>query len=192
RGLLALAIRADQARYPQYPALDLRHGPFGRRKVELQEARERAVAVGAREPGGDAEGVVLVGRAPFGREAAAPQRRIDLSNRGAVGGDVPAVERPEMHTGATAMADEPQPGNPRVRRFRHRALHVELKHRLSAAGALLGQPPPTGIAGARCAVAHHALAHEIDIGVIVVGRPMALEVIEEGAGQSGLRPYASK
>src|SRR5262249_23967674 len=91
---------------------DLRHGPLGRRKVELQEARERAIAVGAREPGGDAEGVVLVGRAPFGREAAAPQRRIDLSNRGAVGGDVPALERPEMHTGALAKAVNRSQGIP--------------------------------------------------------------------------------
>lgn len=28
--------------------------------------------------------------------------------------------------------------------------------------------------------ARHALAHEIDIGVIVVGRPMTLEIIEKG------------
>jgi tRNA U54 and U55 pseudouridine synthase Pus10 len=38
---------------------------------------------------------------------------------------------------------------------------------------------PTGAAGARRAVAHHALADEIDVGVIVVGRPMAVEIIEE-------------
>jgi hypothetical protein len=38
----------------------LRPRPFGRREAG-EEARERAVAV-AREPGGNAEGVVLVGR----------------------------------------------------------------------------------------------------------------------------------
>jgi acyl-CoA synthetase (NDP forming) len=78
-----------------------------------------------------------------------------------------------------------------MRGFRHRSLHVEVKHRLGSAGALLREPPPAGIAGARRAVAHHALAHEIDISVIVVGRPMALEIVEEG-GQSGFRPCTSK
>src|SRR5262245_3202232 len=94
------------------------------RKVGLQEARERAVAVGAREPKGDGEGVVLIGVAPFEREAAAPQRRIDLGDRRAAGGDAPAVEWPEMHAGAEPLADEAQPGNPCMARFRHGALHV--------------------------------------------------------------------
>ena len=55
-----------------------------------------------------------------------------------------------------------------------------MKHRFGTAGALLREQPPAGIAGARRAVAHHALAHEIDISVIIFGRPMALEIVEEG------------
>ncbi len=65
--------------------------------------------------------------------------------------------------------------------FRHRALHVEMKHRFRAAGAFLGQAPPAGIAHARRAVAGDAVAHEIDIDVILVGRPMALEIVEEAS-----------
>jgi hypothetical protein len=34
--------------------------------------------------------------------------------------------------------------------------------------------------GCARALSADALAHEIDIGVIVVGRPMALEIVEEG------------
>ena len=69
----------SQSRHAQYPALDLRHRAVGWREVRLQQARERAVAVDPPEPGRYAEGVMLIRRAPFEREAAAPQRRIDFS-----------------------------------------------------------------------------------------------------------------
>ena len=69
------------------------------------------------------------------------------------GRNIPAVERPEMHAGAEALADEAQPGNPCMGGFRHRSLHVEVKHRFRAARALLGQTPPAGIAHTRRAVA---------------------------------------
>jgi hypothetical protein len=57
-----------------------------------------------------------------------------------------------------------------------------MKHRLCAASALLGEPPPTGIANARRAVAHHAVAHEIDVGVVVVCRPMPMEIVKGTKG----------
>ena len=55
-----------------------------------------------------------------------------------------------------------------------------MKHRLGATGAFLGKPPPAGVAGTRGAFAEHSLAHEIDIGVVVVSRPVKLEIVEEG------------
>ena len=73
-------LRPNQAPHAQYPALDLRHRAVGWREVRLQQARERAVAVDPPEPGRYAEGVMLIRRAPFEREAAAPQRRIDFSD----------------------------------------------------------------------------------------------------------------
>ena len=63
--------------------------------------------------------------------------------------------------------------------LRHRSLHVEMKYRFRAARALLGQPPPAGLAHACGAVAVKAVADEVDIGVIVIGRPMALEIVEK-------------
>ena len=64
-----------------------------------------------------------------------------------------------------------------------------MKHRFRAARALLGQPPPAGIAHARRAVARDAVANEIDIDVIFVGRPVALEIVEEArpVGQQPVR-----
>ncbi|MFZ0459404.1 MAG: hypothetical protein WAM17_13355, partial [Rhodoplanes sp.] len=69
--------------------------------------------------------------------------------------------------------------------FRHRSLHIELENGLRATGTLLGQPPPAGMAHARRAVATQAVANEIDVDILV-GRPMALEIVEEG-GPVGLQ-----
>jgi hypothetical protein len=54
-----------------------------------------------------------------------------------------------------------------------------VKDRLGAAGARLGQSPPQGIARARRAFANRAVAHEVDIGMIVVCRPVKLEIVEK-------------
>ena len=54
-----------------------------------------------------------------------------------------------------------------------------MKDRFRSARALLSQPPPAGTAGARRPVAHETIADEIDIGVVIVGRPVALEIVEE-------------
>ncbi|WP_248308487.1 hypothetical protein [Bosea sp. 124] len=64
-------------------------------------------------------------------------------------------------------------------RFRHRALHVEMEHRFRAACAFFCQPPPAGIAHARLAIAGDAVAHKLDIDLILVSRPVALEIVEE-------------
>ena len=55
-----------------------------------------------------------------------------------------------------------------------------MKDRFRPARALLGQPPPAGIALAFRAFAADARADEFDIGVVLIGRPMAMEIIEEG------------
>ncbi len=86
---------------------------------------------------------------------------------------------------AKTLANEAQPGNPGMGGFRHRSLHVEMDDRFRAAGTLLGQPSLAGIAHARCAVAHRAVADEIDVDVFV-GRPMAAEIVEKG-GPIGLQ-----
>jgi len=46
--------------------------------------------------------------------------------------------------------------------------------------AFLGQLSPLGIAHARRAIASQAIADEIHIGVVIVGWPMMLEVVEKG------------
>lgn len=96
RPLRELFARPDQAGNAQYPALDPRHRSLGRRKIGVQKRRETAVVIGAGKPGGNAEGVVLVGRAAFGRKPAAPHGRIDLGDGRMPSRNVPAVVRPEM------------------------------------------------------------------------------------------------
>ena len=80
---LVLSIRERRARHaenPQYPSLYLRYNAFPRREIGLQDADEVAAVVGARQPGGDAEGVMLIGVAVLADKVAAPQRRIDLGD----------------------------------------------------------------------------------------------------------------
>ena len=122
---------------------------------------------------------MLVRRAVVAREAPAPQPRVDLDDRGAPGRYVPAVERPEVDARPELPADEAQPGDAGVRGLRHRALDVEVEHGLGAAGPDLGQASPPRIALAGRAVAVGALAYEVDVDILV-GRPVALEIVEEG------------
>lgn len=65
-------------------------------------------------------------------------------------------------------------------RLGHLALHIEVKDQFRAAGPFLGQTPPAAIAGPRRAVARRNVSHEINVGMILVGRPMTLKIIEEG------------
>ena len=64
--------------------------------------------------------------------------------------------------------------------FRHRSLNVEMEHGFRVACVLLGQPPPSGIAHAHRASTDRSVANEIDVGVVLVGRPMALEIVKKG------------
>jgi hypothetical protein len=61
--------------------------------------------------------------------------------------------------------------------FCDRSLHVEMKNRFCPASAFFCQTPPSGAARPRRAVADYSLAYEINIGVVLVGWPMLLEVI---------------
>jgi hypothetical protein len=61
----AINACSHQARDAQYPALHLRHGPFGRHQIRLQKRREGAVAVGTGEPSYNAVCAMLVRAARF-------------------------------------------------------------------------------------------------------------------------------
>ena len=110
--------RRDQARNAQYPTLYLSYCALGRRQVGLEERSEATVLVGAGEPGGDAVGVMLITRPVLTSKAATPKCRIDLGYSGTPSRNVPAVERPEMHTLTELLADEAQPRNSGMRGFR--------------------------------------------------------------------------
>jgi hypothetical protein len=85
-----------------------------------------------------------------------------------------------MNASTEPLPDEQQPGNSGVRRLRHRSRHVEMKYRLRATRALLCKSTPKRAANARRAIARGAVADEVDVSVVLVRRPMTLEVAEEG------------
>ena len=71
------------------------------------------------------------------------------------------------------------PGQARVRGFGHRSRHIEVKDGLGCSGTFLGQPSPASVAGTGHTIAADAVTDKIDIGVVLVGRPMVLEVIKK-------------
>jgi hypothetical protein len=122
---------------------------------------------------------VLVGRAIAARKPRAAKARVNLGDGGATRRNRPAIEGPEVDTVAELAAQEQQPRNAGVRRLRDRALNIKVEDGLRRACPRLGQTAPAPVAGARGAGAGHAFAHEIDVRVRRVRRPMALEVFEE-------------
>ena len=63
--------------------------------------------------------------------------------------------------------------------FRHRSLHVESKHAFRRTSSLFTQPPPPRITRARRTIAAGAVSDKIHTGVVLVGRPMKLEIVKE-------------
>src|SRR5277367_991560 len=122
---------------------------------------------------------MLMGVPVLTPEARAPHSGINFSDGGAAGGNLPTVEGPKVDALAKPLTNEPQPRNSSMRRFRHRALHIELKDGLRAARPFLGEATPTTVPGTGGAVALAAFAYRFYVDVFI-RRPMALEVVEEG------------
>ncbi len=183
--------RPDKTLDPKYPSFDLGHSPFLGRKIRVEQAREVAVAVGSGKPGCNTVGVMLVTISVLRRKIPAPKGRVDLSDHRTRSRNIPSIVRPEMDAASKLHPDESQPWKPSVSRLCDLPLHIEMEDGFCAARAQLCQSPPAGVAHPRCTVAVDTVAHELDIGVILVGRPMALEIVEE-AGQSGFSSCASK
>src|SRR5262249_27616804 len=57
--------------------------------------------------------------------------------------------------------------------------HIEMKHR-SRTGADFCDPPPTRIATPGRSVAASALSNEVNVSVVLIGRPVLLKIIKEG------------
>src|ERR1700716_817026 len=89
----------------QDPTFHSRQVAFASRQPRAQEGREAAIAIGAREPGGDAIRIVLIGSPVLPRKTAATERRIDLGERRTPDGNLPAVERPEVHARSKLAAN---------------------------------------------------------------------------------------
>ena len=84
-----------------------------------------------------------------------------------------------MQAVAESLAQIQQPGNAGMGRLGHRAMDVEMEHRLGRAGTMFGHPAPAGAAGARSTIANQAITHEIHIGVLGIRGPVALKVLQK-------------
>lgn len=66
-----------------------------------------------------------------------------------------------------------------MRRRCHLSLHVELENRLRGGRTELGEAEPGGIAHALQAFAAWIVSDKADIGLVLIGRPMFLKIVEE-------------
>jgi hypothetical protein len=134
---------------PENPPLNLGGLALGRFKLGEEELFKAPISVRQPQPFGCCVCVLLVGASTCARESPAPQRRIDLSDYGAVGRHAPAVEGPKVNAVFDLPPDVTKPRNPSVRGLRHGPPNVEMEDRLGSYWHF-GHPPPAGIARAGC------------------------------------------
>ena len=84
-----------------------------------------------------------------------------------------------MNPFAKLLPHVTQPWQPGMGGLGHRARYVEVKDRLGAS-PLVRQTPPARIPRTSSAIAVEAITDKIDIGVVIIGGPVLLKVIEEG------------
>lgn len=129
-----------------------------------------------------------MGVAAIARDAVAPQRRIDLDDRRFARRHLPAIEWPEMSSISGSQSDKAQPRDSRVCRFGDGARHVKMKYRLRTSPYFC-DPSPERITTAGHTVSALALSNEIDVGAVLICRPMPLKVVigrptSRGAGRT--------
>jgi hypothetical protein len=60
----------------------------------------------------------------------------------------------------------------------HRARNIEVENGLRP-GPYFSDAPPPGVSTSSCTIATKAIAHEINVGVLVIRRPMPLKIVEK-------------
>lgn len=96
--------------HSENPSFDLGNGVFAWQHLRLEKFAEAAIHIHLPQPGGSDVGIVLVGGATFPWIALAPQRRIDLHQRGFARRNFPAVEGPEVDPLTELIAQITKPG----------------------------------------------------------------------------------
>lgn len=85
-----------------------------------------------------------------------------------------------MDSSHCTAADKQEPRETGMRGLRDGALHIEAEYRLGGASPSLSQSHPARIAGTGRPLSSVALTDKIHVYMILIGRPMPVEVVEEG------------
>ncbi len=113
------------------------------------------------------------------RVARAPKSWVNLEDHRLSHWHVPAIEGPEVNSIAQRTSDMKQPRDSGMRGLSHGPLHIEMKYRFGPGRSLFRNAPPARASLSRSAVSGRAEAHEIDIGMTSIRRPVPLEIVEE-------------
>ena len=111
-----LAIDAvPHSAHPENPALAMRNCALVGCERRLKKAIERNALLHLREPPANAVRVLLIDRAVAPRVSFAKQARVNLGHHRTAGGNLPAIEGPEVERAAEFFPQPPQPRQARVR-----------------------------------------------------------------------------
>ena len=151
-------------------------------KSRSNKPSKRSIHIRTTQPRRNGVRVLLVCIATLLRERFTPQSRIHLRHRRSPRRNLPAIKRPKMHV--RVRPDITQPWQSAMRRLRNRALHVKMKYRLSP-GTYLCNASPRRSPRPRRSIAVHTVTDKIYIDVLIIGRPMQLEVVQESTPIEG-------
>jgi hypothetical protein len=97
------------------------------------------------------------------------------------GGDFPAVEGPETRAGTEPPADKAQPGDASMSRIGHvTLLSIEVENGLRRACSFFGSTEQGFATSSNSADAVSIMKDVSYPGAILVGRPVAMEIVKEG------------
>lgn len=74
-----------------------------------------------------------------------------------------------MHAISKPAPQIQKPGDSGMRRFRHRARHIEVKHRFRPRPDLR-PAPPTGVTATSRTISTHSLTSKIHVNIFIVGQ----------------------
>lgn len=115
---LGIVQNTPPLNYSQNPPLDFSHLSFLFRHARVEESVQAPVQIASAKPFRSGVCVLLVGIATITREAMTPQGWINLSYHRLAWRNLPTVEWPKMHAIPCLHAEEAQPRDPSMGRFR--------------------------------------------------------------------------
>jgi hypothetical protein len=84
-----------------------------------------------------------------------------------------------MNAWTELLSQVTQPREAGVCRLGYTSLDVKVENRFGLAAAQFGQATPPGVSFALYSTAAESISDEIDVGVVLIGRPVLVKIVEK-------------